>query len=198
MEVSAYRLLYDNIHDFKTTAIHVESEIRRLNIHSDSHDAVPGVPGRTQHDMWVSMKTVSHFNLGTALELMLKLLLFLNNKPIPHHHFLAKLYDEDGLPAKYQQQLEQTYQASRSILPAGYELIAFINTESPTPVSETPPNRDMLNLKEVFEYFDKDVMLWQKRYSWELVEKRDYRHYLSDISVFVELINRVMRDIKRH
>ena len=187
MEVTAYRLLYDNIHDFKTTATHVESEIRRLNIRSDSHDAVPGVQGRTHHDMWVSMKTVSHFNLGTALELMLKLLLFLNNKPIPKHHYLKKLHNE--LPAKYQQQLEDTYQAS--ILPAGYKL-AFINTESLTPMPQPPPNRDISNLRGVFEYFDEDAMLWQKRYSWELVEKRHWRHYISDISVFVELINRVV------
>ena len=40
-------------------------------------------------------------------------------------------------------------------------------------------------------------MLWQKRYSWELVGKGRWRHYLSDISVFVELIDRVMRDIGR-
>ena len=130
---------------------------------------------------------------------MLKLLLFLNNKPIPHHHSLAKLYDdeEDGLPAKCQQQLEKTYQASRSILPAGYELIALINTDSPLRVPEAPPNRDIWTLRGIFEYFDEDVMLWKKRYSWELVEKGGYRHYISDISVFVELINRVMRDIRR-
>ena len=41
-------------------------------------------------------------------------------------------------------------------------------------------------------------MLWQKRYSWELIDKRFWRHYVSDISVFVELINRVMRDIERY
>ena len=35
-------------------------------------------------------------------------------------------------------------------------------------------------------------MLWLKRYSWELVDKGDWRHYLGDISVFIEFINRVM------
>lgn len=56
---------------------------------------------------------------------------------------------------------------------------------------------DLSNLKGFFEYFDEDVMLWKKRYSWELVEKQRGRQYLSDISVFVEFINRVMRDIER-
>lgn len=40
-------------------------------------------------------------------------------------------------------------------------------------------------------------MIWQKRYSWELIENGLLRHYISDISVFAEFINRVMRDIPR-
>ncbi len=195
MEVAAYRLLYDNIHDFKTTAMHVDSEIRRHGIRSDGNDAGPDMNGRTHHDMWVSMKTVSHFNIGIALELMLKLLLFLNNIPIPHRHFLTELYD--AIPEKYKKQLEATYQESRSCLPDGYELRAFINTASPNSAPPGPPNRDISNLRGLFEYFEKDVILWQKRYSWELVGEQRGHHYLSDISVFVELINRVMRDIER-
>ena len=202
METHAYRLLYDSIHDFKTTAFRVESEIKRHGIdESKGGGDVPGMKGRTHHDMWVSMKTVSHFNLGTALELMLKLLLFLNKTPlgrIPKHrrHLLTILHD--AIPEKYQKQLESTYQASRSVLPEGYKLIAFINSASPTPPPEGAPNRDILSLRGFFEYLDEDVILWQKRYSWELVEEKRWRHYLSDISVFVELINRVMAGIKRY
>ena len=201
MEVNAYRLFYDNIHDFKTTALHVESEIKRHGIRSNSDDAVPGMKGRTHRDMWISMKTVSHFNLGTALELMLKLLFFLNNIPMDNipqkdRHQLTKLHDE--LPEKYQNQLESTHQACRSVLPGGYERIEFIYTSSPTSLPESLPDRDISNLRELFEYFDEDAMLWLKRYSWELVEKGKWLCYLSDISVFVELINRVMRDIKRY
>ncbi len=195
MEVTAIRLFYDNIHDFKTTALHVESEIKRYGISSDSDDAVPDTGGRTHHDMWVSMKTVSHFNLGTALELMLKLLLSLNNKPLPNHHILTKLHDE--VPDKYQKQLESTYQASKGVLPDGFELIAFFNAASPTTAPTPPLNRDISSLRGFFEYFDEDVILWQKRYSWELVEKGKWRHYISDISVFVELINRVMCGIEK-
>ena len=195
MEFTAYHLLYDNIHDFKTAAILIESEIKRYGKHGEGNEPVSGMNNRTHHNIWVSMKTVSHFNLGTALELMLKLLLTLNNISIPHCHFLTRLYD--AIPMKYQKQLESTYQASRSILPDGYELIAFINTASPKLKPRCPPNRDISSLREFFEYFDEDVILWQKRYSWELVGEVRYRHYLSDISVFVELINRVMSDIKR-
>ena len=153
------------------------------------------VKGRMHHDMWVSMKTVSHFNLGTAMESMLKLLLFLNKIPIPHHHILTRLHD--AMPSKYQEQLEATYQARREVLPEGCALVAFINTATPTP-STRPSNREISSLRGFLAYLDEDVMLWQKRYSWELVGKGRWRHYLSDISVFVELIDRVMRDIRRY
>ena len=195
MEVTAYRLLYDNIHDFKTTARHVETEIQRHGIRHNGDDPVPAMQGRTHHDMWVSMKTVSHFNLGIALESLLKLLLFLNRVPIPHDHLLVKLHDK--LPAKRQTQLEAAYQASRASVPAGYDLIAFKNTASPTTPPSGPPDRDISALRGFFEYFDEDVILWQKRYSWELVDSGRWRHYLSDISVFIALINRVMVDVER-
>ena len=200
MEVTAYRLLYDNIQDFKTIAMHVESEIRRYGIRSDSDEAVPGMKGRRHLDMWVSMKTVSHFNLGIALELMLKLLLHLNRIAPTEvlrgqaRHFLTKLHD--AIPEKYQDQLESTFQASRIVLPDGYTLIALTNTASPAS-GPLPQNRDISSLRGLFEYFDEDMQWWQKRYSWELIDKGHWRHYISDISVFVELINRVMRNIER-
>ena len=38
MNVSAFRLLYDNIHDFKQTAVLVEAEINRSGIRMLSND----------------------------------------------------------------------------------------------------------------------------------------------------------------
>lgn len=196
MEVAAYRLLYDSIHDFKTTARHVEADVRRYGIQDNRTDPVPGMQGRAHHDMWVSMKTVSHFNLGIALESMLKLLLYLNRVDLPRHHLLAKLHDL--LPEKYQTQLNDTYQDCRRVAPSGYELVAFLNAASPTNAPPGPPNRDISTIRGFFEYFDEDVILWQKRYSWELVEEGRWRHYLSDISVFVALVDRVMAGVPRH
>ena len=195
MEVTAYRILYNNIHDFKNTANLVESEIRRLGIRDDRQDAVPGMKDRTHHDMWASMKSVSHFNLGVALELLLKFLLFLNSVQIPNKHILAELYDK--LPPKFQKQLESTFQASQDAVPGEIQLIAFMNTSSPSPPPSTPPNRDISTLRGFFEYFDEDVILSQKRYSWELVDQGQARHYLSDIGVFIELISRVMAGIEK-
>ncbi|WP_420447149.1 hypothetical protein [Candidatus Palauibacter sp.] len=196
MELFAFQLLYDNIHDFKTTAMHVESEIRHHGIRSDSDGTVPTMQGRKHRDMWVSMKTVSHYNLGVALELMLKLILHLTNKPIPRGkqgHCLAKLYGQ--IPEEYQDRLESTY---RSVLPAdGLTLIAFACTPTRRTPPQPPVNREISNLQGWFEYLDSDLRWWEKRYSWEALDGGRWCHHLSDISTFVELINRVMLQIER-
>ena len=198
MEVAAYRLLYDSIHEFKSTARRVEADIQRLAVQHNCHDPVPAVPGRTHHDVWVSMKTVSHFNLGIALESMLKLLLIRDNVDIPvgrDGHLLVNLHDK--LPATPQTQLEAAFQASRTSARPRCDLIAFVNAASPPTPQSGPPNRDVSTLRGYFEYFDEDVILWQKRYSWELAKDGRWRHYLSDISLFVALIDRVMADVER-
>ena len=135
-----------------------------------------GWGGRTHRQMWESMKAVSHFNLGTALELMLKLFIFLNNVPVEQipqreRHLLTKLHG--AIAPKYQAQLEVTYQASRSVLPDGYALISWVNTASRTPSPQHhPANRDISTRQGFFEYLDEDVTLWLKRYSWEFVDDR--------------------------
>ena len=192
MNIVAFHLLYDNIHDFKSTAVYIESEITRLCIRSDSAESVPSVPGRKHRDMWMSLKTVSHYNLGTALELLLKLVLHLNHRPCQGHR-LAKLYDE--IPPKYQCQLEDVFQRIRSASADGLTLIAFRTSATRHPPA--PPNRDMKCLRDFFEYLDEDLQWWVKRYSWESVNQGYWCHYLSDISVFTDLINHVMSGIER-
>jgi len=194
MEIDSYNLLYDNIHDFKKTAALVESEIKRLNIESNNLNPVPRT-GRLHKNMWESMKTVSHFNIATALELMLKLLLFLNNKKIDREHRLALLYK--ALTSKYRRQLEGIFKESNKTYPEN-RIIILKNTDSETEQPIRPQEKDISTLEKMFEYFDEDVLLWQKRYSWEFIEKKRWRHYISNISVFIELINRVMSKIKRY
>ena len=186
----AYRLLYDSVIDFNRAAVLVEAEIRRHDIRYDSDDAVQGMSGRKHHDTWVSMKAVSHFNLGTALELLLKLLLVRSGSTAPNRHELTKLHD--ALSEKVRKQLESKYRASRRES-SNFALLMFNN-----PGSDPPPDtRNINSLRGFLEYLDRDVMVSKKRYSWEQARDRVWRYYLSDISVFVELIDRVMKDIPR-
>ena len=111
MNYSQVRALCDNIIDFKHAAVLVEAEIERLGLVSDSKEDVPKTGGRSHQDMWMSMKTVSHFNIGISLELMLKLILNLSEKPLPKRpadkHKLAILFD--GIPCEFQRKLDIRY-----------------------------------------------------------------------------------------
>ena len=189
LDIAAHHILYNNIYDFKNTASAVELKIKELKINQSRGDQiVPDTNGRKHHDMWVSMKTVSHFNLGISLELMLKFLLHLSNRSAKAHgHFLFHLYND--LPDTIQKQLADLFQKIQENY--SYELVAL---ESPQ-LSASPENRDIRTVKGFFKYFDQDIMWWEKRYIYEFIDKKRWRHYLTDIHVPTELISQVMRDI---
>ena len=46
MDRTAYRMLYDSIHDFKATAALVESKIMRCGVGSKSLEVAPDMSGR--------------------------------------------------------------------------------------------------------------------------------------------------------
>ncbi|MCY3886401.1 MAG: hypothetical protein OXG19_01655 [Chloroflexi bacterium] len=195
MDFNALRLLYDNIHDFKTTAMLVEADIGRWGVRHDSDEPVPGAKGRQYREMWVSMKSVSHFNISISIELLLKMLLILNGIKYEKNHSLVELHDL--IPVKYQSQLQMVYaDVTRSA--SGFELVAFINWDTDDsddlPVLE---NRDVDTVRGLFKYLDQDLIVSKKRYSWELIGTREWRHYITDLSVLARTIDRVMADIQR-
>ena len=196
-EMDALDLLIGNVQDFANAAILTEEVITSYDLRENSRDVVEGTDGRTHHEMWGSLKTVSHYNLGIALELLIKLLLFLNGKAIPQGHVLTTLHDDLYLPV--QQQLEATFQdIKQGLSGGGYELIVFITVPPSEPPPEYPPslNRDLSSLRKYFEYFDQDVRLSVKRYSYEFVEEHQCRHYLSDLTLFIQLIKHVIGNIE--
>ena len=201
MDRIAYDMLCDSILDFRRAAVLVEAEIQCHGICNNSSNAVPGMNGRRHHDMWVSLKAVSHFNLGTSLELMLKLLLLKNNIPITkfkpnERHRLTILHD--AIPKPLQKQLESTYRVCirRS---SNRAMFMFKSKESDTEAPPPPPpTRNINSLRGFFEYLDEDVMMWEKRYTWEHVKDGRWRYYLDDISMLVEFIDIVMQDIPRN
>ncbi len=194
MTIEAFRHLTDNIHDFRTTAMLVESEIRRLGLSCNGKDVVDGTNGRLHGDMWASMKTASHFNIEIALELTFKLILRMNEIAVPTGHMghrLCHLFDV--MPASCQQNLEDIYREFRK---APEELVGMASVNFPVPPILPPV--DLSNLSGFLEYLDDYVRLWEKRYSWELVDKGDWRHYLLDISVLVQLVDDVLGDSRKY
>ena len=121
----------------------------------------------------------------------MKLLLIRSGGTVPRCHELAGLHD--ALSEKDRRELECKYRASRRESP-NFTLIMFNN-----PGSEPPPEtRNINSLRGFLEYLDQDVMVSKKRYSWEQARGGAWRYYLSDITVLVELIDRVMKDMPRN
>ena len=178
----------------------VESEIARLRARDKQYPCEQDRYGRTYEDRWASLKSVSHFNLGTALELMLKLLLRLNHKAVPkgkEGHQLPILLD--CLPKSVKQLLESTFQNSRSVAPGGPDIIAIVAT--PAEAYNSLPEdkeRGCKNLKDFFEYLDQVVRLSVKRYSQEEIQQQRPRYYLFDLSVFTTFIEHVMGNLERY
>ena len=177
-------LLVYNIQDFTGTARNVEQE---------SKIARKGDGPNSVSLRWVSLKAVSHFNFGIALELLLKLLLSINHGKFPPIHKLTVLYGK--LPPRVQEELESTYQDK---LKGGFcHLVALSKQPSPHQPFRTkkPPN----TLKKVFAYFQNDIQLWLKRYtSFEHIKQGSVLYYVEDLSLFLEFIEDVLEDTERY
>ena len=169
---------------FEEAAFFLEKRIRDLGAESGSQERMGG-SGWKSHNVYESLKTASHFNLGVAFELKLKCLLRLNSVKLKFGldgHMLAKLYRD--LPCKVSQDLEKIFRQiteNKSI-----KMEALIRSNSKP--SNHPPNRPLDTLFDFCKYFDKDMNIWKKRYASEAVSKRKWVHYISDLGLFLKFL----------
>ncbi len=145
----------------------VEADIGRWGVRHDSDEPAPGSKGRRHREMWVSMKSVSHFKIGISIELLLKMLLILNGIEYEKNHSLVELHDL--VPTKYQSQLQMVY-ADVTRPASGFELVAVIkwDTDDSDDLAMLE-DRDIDTVRGIFAYLDQDLMVSKKRYSWELI-----------------------------
>lgn len=130
---------------------------------------------------FLSLNIVSLFNLQISLELFLKGLLIVGGYARPSYHFLTKLYDK--LPQNVSEQLEELY--SDAIRAQG-EVILLRYAPSPAPTKSDPSeNKPLNNLRDILEYFDREMEAWQKRYTWEYIEKDKWIYSLGEIRSLV-------------
>ena len=180
--------LFATIHGFKRAAVLVELEIARSGIRSknDSERLEP-------------MKIVSHFNLATAIELMLKLVLIRNKiswNELPQKHSLSMLFDK--VPHDWKTKLHDSYSVCAKM--TAFKLVAFANPSDPsTFVKANPPDesrRKAMSLRDFLVSLDSDFLMWKKRYSWEqITEDGEWRRYYEDVSPLVEFIDLTMDKI---
>ena len=209
MNPSSLRYLIDNALDFCYAAKHVEDEIIRLNLDSNRRDEVPNLGGRTHHDTWASKKNVSHSNLGTSLELMLKLVLYIEGTEYENKHSL--IYLHDLVSKRRRDQLDSSFKSALG-KSKGLEFVAFTNEirlnrlTGSTPSGHTfvgPPGTAPIApkitqqkcLRECLEYFDEDARLFERRYQWEYIARGQSRHYVKDLTVFIDFVQDVLNDI---
>ena len=60
-------------------------------------------------------------------------------------------------------------------------LVSFLSTDNPA-APESPRNRPLQSLMDVFACMDDDVELWRKRYAREHAAEREWQHYIDDLS----------------
>ncbi len=175
---------------FAESAWLIERRIRELGAKEGDTSPIGGATGWRKHDVWESLKTVSHFNLGVALELRLKCLLALHHiaptRRGAQGHYLRKLLER--LPSELLNRLEALYRqamAERTVT-----LLAFISTQGPER-PKGPPDRSLDTLRDFCTYLDEDVGLWGKRYAWEQLDEEDtWRHYLTDLDAMLDFLDR--------
>ena len=191
IRVDAAQALYDSIGTFKETAVWVEEMISRRGLR---------IEGRETLDRWntghlselAALKTVSHYNLSVALELLLKFLLALNQRQIPKRHELVLLYEH--LPESVQTNIQAIYDERDSdVVVLG--ILSSFNAKGSRP--EMPQQPDMPSFRTLLKYLDEEVSLSAQRFSFEWLPEQRWRLYLDDICVLVGIIEGVMRAVGR-
>ena len=182
---NSYLKLVGDTKAFLEATHFIEERIRSLNVEHSNQNLIGGSTGWKIHDVWESLKTASHFNFGIALELRLKCILGLSSSEEQLKeagHSLEKIYSL--IPSQICRELEDLF--AQKIRNKSIRMVAFARSGSePT---GTPPNRDLENLRDFCIYFDKDVKLWMKRYSWEELSNQTWVHYIEDLSPLMNFV----------
>ena len=188
MNGSEYVMLVGQARAFAETVWLVESEIQRLGANPNHKSPIGGgTKGWPSQTVWESLKTASHFNLGVALELRLKCLLKLKGATWPpgkDGHMLANLYGL--LPPEIAKQLTDLFQESTG--GCTITLRAFTNRFLTDKAPKRPPSMSLNTVQDFFKYMDRDMALWEKRYSWERISAQVWRHYLDDLRPFLDFL----------
>lgn len=175
---------------FRQSAWLIENEIARLKVTHGDLSPVGGASGWPSHSVWESLKTASHFNLATALELRLKCLLRLDGIEPPQGrdgHRLAGLHGLFGAHGSTTEaELQRLFGQAAARHP--FTLVAFLSTDGPA-VPEGPGNRQLRGLADFLAYMDEDAELWRKRYAWERAAGGQWQHYIDDLSAFFAFLD---------
>ena len=141
-------------------------------------------------DGLLATKAASHFNLGTALELMFKLILAIEGKNIPKEHSLLLLFSQ--LSQTWQRKVLSSYNRATE----GKSECLIVATQSQdASLGVEPTGGKISSLRDLLSCLDNDLMISTQRYFWEPIECGRWAQFLDDISVFTDTIDSVMSKI---
>ena len=168
---------------FSRTAWLATEEVKKLGADQvEYHKPIHGDRGWPAGVVWESLQTVSHFNLATSLELTLKALARLDSPQREQRgrHDLSILYNR--LLQSTRNRLEAAWAMIDRSAPV--EFVGYIHACQPPGV---PGPIGFNSLRDWFVYFDTELQMYTKRYSWENIAKGRYRLYIKDLRLFFGL-----------
>lgn len=169
ISVSQYRKILADVRTFHTAAHHVN----QLDLSGS---------GSLYDSLVLSKNTVSHFNLGIAIELRLKCFLALRGVPVPKTHNLTFLYDV--LPLEISKKLNDMFK------PDSIELLAFTTSLSVQPPDKPTEKISIEGLRGMCKYFDNMVGIAEIRYAWEKMIAGRWEFYLRDFTPVLDFLQK--------
>ena len=165
----------------KSVEQHITDEGYR---HDDGSRLAPST--RTKREVWMALKSVSHFNLHQALELILKFILRLEETKYDNRHPLVSLHDQ--LSSESREELQRAYEEHLLSKTPGERLhgIAFYYGNNPP---APPPLRMVDTLRQGFEDLDEDLRLYTRRYAYENVGRGEITVYIFDLDPWINFFD---------
>ena len=183
----SYRKLVGDTKAFLQASSLLEEKICDMKVEHSNMNRIGGSTSWIIHDIWESLKTASHFNFGIAFELRMKWILKLSvnqEQTVKIGHSLEKIYSL--IPTEICLELEELF--AKEVKRKTLHLSAFVRSKYKH--ADPPPNRKLNDLKDFCVYFDRDMKLWMKRYSWEDLSNETHVHYFEDLSPLINFVRK--------
>ena len=187
MDSVTYLKLMGESRGCQQSAEMIERKIRRLNADAGETSTIGEETGWRSHQVWVSLKSVSHHNLALALLMRLKCFLSLHRIDLVYGHRLTQLFDKLNI---YQTQtsgdLEGIFQRINRDNPV--KVIATISSQESF-VPQEPSNSPITSLKDSFTYLEEYVEIWTNKRSGMYTSSSSWQYYFDSLEPFFKFLN---------
>ena len=171
---------------FRYSTETLEKEVAGMAIGPTDMTRMGGPQSRTKHEVWVAYKAVSHFTLHQSFESFVKYILAMEGGPVPVIHLLTKLYDRMSDVSKdtFQRIYEDT------VVSAPQEAVAFAYSRTKP---ATPNSAQVGTVRQQFDFMDKRMRLYLRRYQSDDIGKGQFTTYYIDMAPYFAMLDAISR-----